>query len=235
MTPTEYEHYVAELLAAEGWDARVSPPGRDFGLDVVCEQPGRRLGVQVKMYGTSGRPVNAQTVMQLHGAASYQDCTEAMLVTNGRVLEDARRVAAKLGIELRHVPIPEPGAVGEHSVSSGPAGVRGTFDGIWEEHVMPLVGQVLIRPDGSTNEILSVDWSGLKRKSSTGSAQMIDIEIFRWAIERMLNGETVLRDEINAQYPKRASSGIVLVLGSLPMFEAASVGSKRGLRLRTGQ
>lgn len=232
---TEYEHYVAELLVAEGWDARVSPPRRDFGLDVVCERPGRRLGVQVKMYGTGGRPVNAQIVMQLHGAAAYQDCTEAMLVTDGRVLEDARRVAAKLNIELRHVPRPEPSAFDERSVSSAQAGARLTFDGIWKDHVMALVGQVLTRPNGSTNKILSVDWSGLKRRTSKGSVQMIDIEIFRWAIERLLNGETVLGAEINAQYLKRASSGIVLVLGSLPMFEAASVGSKKGLRLRIGQ
>ena len=232
MTPTEYEEHVAALLAAEGWDARVSPPRRDFGLDVVCERPGRRLGVQVKMYGT-GRPVNTQIIMQLHGAASYQDCTEAMLVTDGRVLEDARRVAAKLNIELRYVPIPGPDASDEHSVVSDPAGVGWTFDGIWKEHVMPLVGHVLTRPDGSTNEVLSVDWSGLKRRSSGGSVQMIDIEIFRWAIERLLNGEVVLRDEINAQYPKRASSGIVLVLGSLPMFETVKEGTKKGLRLRT--
>jgi restriction system protein len=186
------------------------------------------------MYG-KGRPVNAQIVMQLYGAAMYQDCTDVMLVTDGRVLEDARRVAVKLNIELRHVPIPGPNAFDEHSVARGPAGVRWTFEGIWEEHVMPLVGQVLTRPDGSTNEILSVDWSGLKRMSSTGSVGMIDIEIFRWAIERLLNGEVVLRDEINAQYPKRASSGIVLVLGSLPMFETVRVRTKKGIRLRTGQ
>ena len=169
MTPTVHEEHVAALLNAEGWDAWMSPPRRDFGLDVVCEQLGRRLGVQVKMYG-SGRPVNAQIVMQLHGAASYQDCTEAMLVTDGRVLEDARQVAAKLNIKLRHVPIPGPNAFDGHFVASDPVGVNRTFDGIWKEYLMPLVGQVLTGPDGSISEVVSVDWSGLKRRTSTGSA-----------------------------------------------------------------
>jgi hypothetical protein len=72
---------------------------------------------------------------------------------------------------------------------------------------------------------------GLVRRTSGGALQRIEIEIFRWVIERLLRGDTVLRDEINAQYAGRASSGIVLVLASLPMFESVKVGGKRGLRL----
>lgn len=234
MTPTEYEHHVANLLRAEGWDARVTPPRRDFGLDIVGGRPGRRLGVQVKMYGT-GRPVNAQMVMQLYGAAKYQDCSEVMLVTDGRVLDDARRVAEKLKIEIWQLPVPtsdtaRPGTASHPAVDGG-----WTFDRIWEEHVMPLAGQVLSRPDGSANEVVAVDWSGLTRRSSKGKVGVIDIEIFRWAIERLLNGEVVLHSEIDDEYPKRASSGIVLVLGSLPMFGTGRLGSKKGLRLGAGQ
>lgn len=231
MTPTEYEHYVAAVLAAEGWDARVTPPQRDFGLDVICEREGRRLGVQVKMYGSGERPVNAQIIMQLHGAAAYQDCTEAMLVTDGRVLDDARRVGRKLDIELRHMPIPGPDAFSDRPVDAT-SGAGWTFDAIWEEHVVALVGRSLTRPNGDTNEILSVDWGGLKRRTSNGKTQRIDIEIFRWVIDRLLSGETVLRDEINDQCINRSSSGIVLIVGSLPMFETVKVGRKSGLRLR---
>lgn len=232
MTPTEYEHHVAALLRTEGWSARVSPPQRDFGLDILCERDNRRLGVQVKMYG-SGRPVNAQMVMQLHGAAAYQDCTEAMVATDGRLLENARQVAEKLGIEIRYLAIPRPEAAMGPASAAAPSDVHWTFDRIWEDHVMPLTGQVLTRPNGSTNEVVSVDWSGLSRRSSRGSVRTIDIEIFRWTIDRLLAGDVVLRDQINSQYPKRASSGIVLVLESLPMFETVSMGSKSGLRLRT--
>ena len=98
---------------------------------------------------------------------------------------------------------------------------------------MPMAGKSLTRPNGSANEIVSVDWSGLKRRSSSGKLQMIDMEIFRWSIERMIDGDVVLRSEINDHYQKRASSGILLVLGSLPMFETTKVGPKLGVRLRS--
>lgn len=231
MTPTEFEQYIASLLTAEGWEARVTPPQRDFGLDVICTRPGRRLGVQVKMYG-AGRPINAQIVMHLHGAAAYQDCSEAMIVTDGRVLDDAKQVAEKLGIEVWRVSVPR-GEAADPITTNSEGGHIWTFDRIWEEHVMPLAGEVLKRRNGSTNEIISVDWSGLKRRSSRGSVGIIDIEIFRWTVEQLLSGEAVFRDEINAQYPKRASSGIVLVIASLPMFETVRVGSKQALRLRS--
>ncbi len=196
MKPTEYEHHVADVLRAEGWAARVTPPNRDFGLDIICERPGRRLGVQVKMYG-DGRPINAQMVMQLHGAAAHQNCGEMMIATNGRVLDDARRVAEKLQVEIRQVPVPVPGT---RRVTPEP-GERTAleFDRLWEEQVMPLAGQVLTRSNGSTNEILGVDWTGIIRRTSNGSIGRIDIEIFRWTVERLLDGEVVLRQEINNQ------------------------------------
>jgi len=184
------------------------------------------------MYGGTGRAVNAQIVMQLFGAAKYQDCTDVMLVTNGRVLDEAEQVANKLGIVIRQIPTPggelphRPSAVGV--VDQG----RWTFDRVWKEQVMPLAGEVLARPDGSTNEVLAVDWGGLTRRTSNGAVQTIDIEIFRWAIERLLGGEVVLREEINDQYPKRASSGVVLILGTLKIFDLVRVDSKKGLRLR---
>ena len=232
MTPTEYEHHVAGILRAEGWAARVTPTSRDFGLDVICEQPGRRLGVQVKMYGEV-RPINAQMVMQLYGAAAHQDCSEMMIATNGRVLDDARRVADKLGVGIRHIPVP---ARGIRRLTHGNGEQAALdFDRLWVEQVMPLAGQVLTRSNGMSNEILAVDWTGITRRTSNGSIGTIDIEIFRWTMERLLNGDVVLREEINDQYPKRASSGVMLVLSALPLFMTVKVSGKTGLRMRGRQ
>ena len=153
-----------------------------------------------------------------------------MIATNGRVLDDARRVAAKLGVEIRYVPVPASVA---QRVNPGPAEQSElNFDRVWEEQVMPLAGQVLTRANGTTNKILAVDWTGITRRTSHGSIGMIDIEIFRWTVERLLKGEVVLREEINDQYPKRASSGVVLVLSALPLFTTVKVGGKSGLRIR---
>lgn len=56
--------------------------------------------------------------------------------------------------------------------------------------------------------------------------------MFRWTIERLLRGETVLRSEINAQCIGRVSSGVLLILSSLPMFELTNEARKQGLTMR---
>jgi hypothetical protein len=103
MTPEEYEHLVAEVLRSEGWDAHVTPYVRDYGLDVIAKRDGRRLGVQAKMYGGANRSTSVETVMLTYAAAAYADCGEAMIVTDSRVLDDARQVADKLRVALRVV------------------------------------------------------------------------------------------------------------------------------------
>lgn len=221
MTPEAYEHHVSAILRAEGWRAEVTPYVRDFGLDVIAERGTSRLGVQAKMYAAARR-VNGRTVMELHGAADLAGCSESMIATNGALLDDAKWIADKLGVQVRHV---------SATAHAAEARTKWTFGRIWNEHACALVGRTLSRPDGTCNEIVRVDEGGLVRRTSGGALQHIEIEIFRWVIERLLRGDTVLRDEINAQYAGRASSGIVLVLASLPMFESVKVGGKRGLRL----
>jgi hypothetical protein len=47
-----------------------------------------------------------------------------------------------------------------------------------------------------------------------------------------LDGATVTREEINERYEGRASSGIMLILYSLPMFEPVKVGRRQAVQLR---
>lgn len=230
MTPDEYEQLVAAILRQEGWKATVTPSGGDHGLDVIAEKSGIRLGVQVKMYGGS-RPINAATVMLTHGAAAFADCTHCMIATNGRVLADAAAVAAKLNVEIRDVPASIPPANGSPERSRADEETP-NFGLIWSQHVHALTGQTLHRGNGRSNTILSVDGGGLVRRTSNGQKQRIDIEVFRWTIERLLSGERVLREEINAQCIGRVSSGVVLILSSLPMFELTNQAGKQGLTMR---
>ena len=232
VTPDEYEHHVAEVLRADGWSATVTPYVGDHGIDVIAERDGRRMGVQAKTWAGANRKVNAALVMTVYGAAAYADCGEVMIATDAAVLPDAREVAAKLGVQLRFVPAdaspPSPAA-------SRPAASSAlTFGRVWTEHVTALQGRTLTRARGSSNEILSVDGAGITRRTSNGRVQRIDIEIFRWAIERLIRGETVTREEINENYDGRASSGIVLILSALPLFELVKLGSRQALRLVDG-
>ena len=229
MLPEEYEHLVAHILRAEGWDAHVTPYQRDFGVDVIAEREGTRLGVQAKMWASAKRKLAGPEVMQIYGAAAYADCSRAMIVTDSKVLDHAQEIADKLKIEIRFVP-----SDGEETkaVACEISGLR--FGHIWRDHVMPMAHTTLKRAKGTSNEILDVDWACLERRSSKGRTGRIEIEIFRWVIEKLLAGEMVSREEINDHYPKRASSGIVLVLAAIPPVESIRVRNKEYLRLREG-
>lgn len=238
MTPREFEEAVAARLRQEGYTTELGKGVGDYGVDVFATRDGRRYAVQAKMFGGTSRPVNRQMVMELHGAAAYFDCAGAMLATDGRILGDAAEVAEKLGIRI----IDMGGAWSERSAPA-PAGSRylsGSseevvdFDTIWSRYVMPLAGATLRRPDGSSNTIVTVDWSGVERITSNGERGRIKIEIFEWAIERILQDGFVSRSSINDQYQGRASSGVVLILAQVPIFELSDRPLALRLRSATG-
>ena len=232
MTPREFEEAVAARLRQEGYTTELGKGTGDYGVDVFATRDGLRYAVQAKMFGGTSRPVNRQMVMELHGAAGYFDCAGAMLATDGRVLADASEVAQKLGIRIIDMggawterPAPR-SREAQHQPGSGEGDLD--FDTIWSRYVIPLAGATLRRPDGSANTIVTVDWSGVERITSNGERGRIKIEIFEWAIDRILQDGFVSRAAINDQYQGRASSGVVLILAQVPIFEL----SDRPLTLR---
>ncbi len=224
MTPREFEEAVAARLQTEGYETELGPGVSDYGVDVFATRNGERYAVQAKMFGGTTRPVNRQMVMELHGAADYFACVGAMLATDGRILADAAEVAQKLGIRILDMGGAwterlEPPASDRRSHGS-PDPISGLdFATIWERHVMPLAGATLTRSDGSSNTIVEVDWSGVERITSNGERGRIKIEIFKWAVDRILRDGSVTRTEINDEYQGRASSGVVLILAQVPLFE----------------
>lgn len=151
--------------------------------------------------------------MELYGAAAYFDCTKAVLATDGEVLTDAKEVAHKLGIDILFI---QPDR--KISMPSASSAEWSLADIIWEKYIMPLAGKTLTRDNGKTNRIVNVDWSGIERITSNGKHQKIGIEIFRFTMDRLFTTGRITRDEINQNYAKRASSGIVLILSQAPCF-----------------
>lgn len=226
MNPEQYEHHVAKVLSQEGWQAAVSRHSRDLGIDVLATRDDRRLAVQVKMYGGSTTKINAERIMCLYGAAAYAECSERMLATNGQLTTEAQLVAAKLNVTVRQIPAADPGGRPTSAVG---------FGQIWREHIEPLAGTNIARSNGKTMRILEVDGSGVLRVTTSGTRQRIELDIFRWAIERLLHGEMVTRAEIHERSsPRRVSSGVLLILGTVPSFELVTVGRGKAIRLRTG-
>lgn len=223
MTPIEYEDLICFEYRRQGYKAEVTPNSGDYGVDVFATKGKEKLAIQAKMYGQSTRKINRQMVMELHGAKDYFDCTRAVLITNGKVMADAVEVAEKLKIEIQYI-YPENIVCVQNiqkytDCESKGGAVMPSFDFIWEKYIQPLKGKVLIGSKGRSNAIVDVDWAKITRITSNGKKRDIKIEAFKQAINILLEKGCVTRDEINQNYPGRASSGIVLILSQVPFFE----------------
>ena len=149
--------------------------------------------------------------MEFYGAKDYFDCNRGVLVTNGEIIHNAAEVAKKLGIEILFF--------NPDSNTIDKANQNLTFDNIWLNYIIPLKGKTIRRSNGKSNTILDVDWGGISRLTSNGRTQKIDIEIFRNAINHILKHGSITRQEINQEYSKRSSSGIMLILAQVPLFK----------------
>lgn len=163
------------------------------------------------MYGGSTRRVNRKSVMELHGAKDYFDCNMAIIATNGEIWPGASVVAEKLGVEILKLEF-------DFDIKSQDISSK-TFESIWANYIIPLMGKELIRADGSKNIIVDVDWGQVTRITSNGNENKINIETFKEAYSILLRDGSVTREYINQNYPGRASSGVVLILSHLPFVE----------------
>lgn len=236
MTPREYEQLVAQHFKVKGYDVEMTPYSNDYGIDVIATKGNERLAIQAKMFGNTARKINRQMVMELHGAKDFVNCTRAVIATDGVLTADAQDVAKALGMEILSLSLSSSvtlNPIPTHDVTSPtrPSGnANYTFDDIWSLYIKPLEGKTLKNSRGKSNHIVTVDWSGVKRITSNEKPQHIKIEIFRWAVGQILQNGSITRKRINEEYTGRASSGIVLVLSQVPLFEAVS--SPSGIRLR---
>lgn len=209
MTPKEYESYVAEYFQKKGYRVELTSYSNDCGIDIFAFKENKKVGIQVKMYGHTTRKVNRQMIMELHGAKDFFNCTKAVLVTDGQVMDSAEQAAAQLCIDI---------LVLKHQESKS-VEVKDPFDHLWSTYIKPLEGTTIVSKKGLKNHIVNVDWGGVDRITSNGRRQHIKIEIFRLAIQKLLSEGEITRDCINQEYKGRASSGIVLLLSHIPFFK----------------
>ena len=207
MTPDQYEKYVANYFQNKGYKVKQTPYSNDYGVDVFAEKNKEKIAIQAKMFSNSNRKINRQMVMEFYGAKDFFNCNKGIIVTDGEIIQNAKDVAEKLGIEILFI----------YPQSHVPKN-NSQFDEIWEKYVMPLEGKTITRNNGKINKILEVNWGGINRITSNGNQQKIDIEIFKKTINHILENGSITRQEINDEYSKRASSGIVLILSQLPMI-----------------
>ena len=218
MKPREYELFVGDYFRQQGYEIEITPETGDWGVDIFARKSNEKIAIQVKNYGGGTRKINRQMVMELCGTKEYFDCTRAIMVTSGDVMDDAVMVARKLEIDIIYLDGKGNESVSrQRDVDVNSQGLD--FDTIWSKYIIPLAGKTLKRENGNENQILEVDWGEVKRITSNGKIGKIKIEIFKYAVNRILKEGFVTRDDINQNYAGRASSGVVLILSQVPFFE----------------
>lgn len=219
MTPKEYEQYIANIFQKQGYKTIVTPYSNDWGIDVIAIKGKEKIAIQAKMYGNK-RKVNRATIMQLYGAMAYQDCTKAVIATNGELLDDAISVANKLKIEIlttktKFVSTFHKEEENSDYIHKDLSIEYPTFDEVWQEYILALKGKTLQNTKGE-NKIIDVNMGGITRITSNKKQSFIPIEGFHLAYNELIRKGRVTRDYINQEVDKRCSSGIVLILGQIP-------------------
>jgi Restriction endonuclease len=221
--PEAFEQLVAADYRARGYVVKVRAGTGDWGVDILATKGSEKLAIQAKMYG-GARSVNRRQIFELYGAARYFECTGAVLATDGDFDPDAIQAARKLEVGIWRPEVAR--LLPKDATRSNPTIVPvalgdplPTFDALWSESIVPLVGTTLRLRNGGTNRIIGVDWSGIKRVTSTGRKSQIPIEPFVWAVARIRERGYVTRMEINDHFEGRYSSGVALILAQVPYLQ----------------
>ncbi len=95
----DYEAFCAAELRRAGWDARVTPPGRDQGADVIAEKDGKRIVLQCKLHN---RKIGNRAVQEVVAARAHERACFAAVVSNQAYTASAIELAATNEVLLLH-------------------------------------------------------------------------------------------------------------------------------------
>lgn len=101
LTPTEFEHAVADLLRPLGFtEIRVVGGVNDYGVDVLCRDSGGNLvAIQCKRYQPDN-DISSSAVQTFMGGMVAHEATQGIMVTTSSFSGPARELAASQDIRL---------------------------------------------------------------------------------------------------------------------------------------
>ena len=99
MNPIEYEHYCADLLREQGWEAKVTKASGDQGVDIVATKGRLKIAVQCKLYA---KPVGNKAVQEIQAGAVFVEADYGVVVAPKGFTRSAKELAKKTGVRLMH-------------------------------------------------------------------------------------------------------------------------------------
>lgn len=101
MTPREFEVFIARLFEAMGYRVELTPPSRDYGVDIIAWKDTDTIAVQVKKY-SHGNNVGSADIQKLLGAMSFKRyrANKGVIVTTSDFTVHALEQADQNPVEL---------------------------------------------------------------------------------------------------------------------------------------
>lgn len=127
-SPTEFEHLVAVLYDAQGYETEVSQASNDMGIDVIARGNGETLVIQVKQY-SRGNTVGRPTVQQLAGARDQVNATKGVIITSSSFTDTAISASQSYGSSVQLIDGDELCTLLTQSPVSPPTGSSGGSGG----------------------------------------------------------------------------------------------------------
>lgn len=95
----DFEHYCADLLKANGWQAQVTQASGDQGIDIIAEYDGKKAVFQCKKYAS---PVGNKAVQEVIEGKQFCGASIAAVVSNASYTQSAKQLANTTGVYLLH-------------------------------------------------------------------------------------------------------------------------------------
>ena len=97
MTGYDFEVFVSKIFQKLGFNTIVTKASGDFGVDVIAEKDGFKIGVQAKCYSS---PVSNSAIQQVVAGMKYYKCQRGLVVTNQTFTHAAKELAHANSIQL---------------------------------------------------------------------------------------------------------------------------------------
>lgn len=99
LSPIEFEHYCANLLKANGWEASLTLATGDQGIDIVAKIFGKTAVFQCKKYSS---PVGNSAVQEIYAGMQFANADIAAVISNQPYTPQAIQLAKNCNVALLH-------------------------------------------------------------------------------------------------------------------------------------
>lgn len=210
-----FEFLAGEYLKKEGYQAEVTPSVADWGVDVFAEKDGKRYVVQAKMYGDCKTKITRSMMMELFGVMHYFGCQGAILIYNGGIMDDAVKVANKLGIQLIYL---DQHQLDQLLPEANINAVEDIFSKVWDE-IHQLEGRQIANARGTRYTITQVTDGDITYINKNGNQLREKADLFRRIVAYICRYGSVEQCQLRGEFGTYASAFISTVFANIPSCE----------------